>query len=644
MVGALLLATSAPAEANDGSLEDSFGNGGKVATDFGAFELAEAAVLQADGKAVVVGSTTSGGFALARYHQDGSLDSGFGGNGLVTGPFADPVTTGQAKSVAVQADGKIVVAGVFFGDFALARYNPDGLLDLTFGDGGTVTTDFGDPFLADFANAVALQADGKIVVAGIAAGDIALARYHTDGSLDAAFGGDGKITTDPGTNNPFAAAIVIQADGKIVIAGGGDGTTEVLSEFIVLRYNPDGSLDQAFGVGGMVVGVPDAPGSFADVVLQPDGKIVAVGQHTPFPPETHGVALARYNQDGSADATFDGDGLVTSPLGALTELRAVAIQPFVTSFKIIVAGEANSFGLARYNPDGSLDTNFGIGGTVTTNGTFQAANAVLVQDDGRIVAAGNASGDFGVARYETTIVTEPTVGLVDPAQGLWYLPTAVGNVTSFYYGNPGDVPFAGDWDCDGVSTPGLFRPSDGFVYLRNSNTQGIADLRFFVGNPADVPLAGDFNGNGCETVSLYRRTTQEFFIFNELGENDSGLGAADFSFLFGNPGDQPVVGDWDGDGSDEVGLHRESTGLFYWRNTLDAGVADGSLVYGKPGDRFVAGDWGVVDGADTPGVFRPSDLTFYFRHALATGIADSQFRWNGAEADWVPIAGEFGLD
>lgn len=234
------------------------------------------------------------------------------------------------------------------------------------------------------------------------------------------------------------------------------------------------------------------------------------------------------------------------------------------------------------------------------------------------------------------------VGLVDPATGLWYLRDGWGVIDSFYYGNPGDAPFMGDWDGDGVETPGLYRQSDGYVYLRNSNTQGIADIRFFFGNPGDVPLAGDFDGDGFDTVSLYRPSEQRFYIINALGEKDGGLGAAEYSFLFGNPGDQPVVGDWDGDGVDEIGLHRASTGLFYYRNTLTTGVADAEFYFGDPGDRFVAGDWGIVDGRETPAVFRPSNTVFYFRHTLTQGIADSQFTWPAGKATWIPVAGAAG--
>lgn len=233
-------------------------------------------------------------------------------------------------------------------------------------------------------------------------------------------------------------------------------------------------------------------------------------------------------------------------------------------------------------------------------------------------------------------------GLVDAATGIWYLRDGAGVQSQFFYGNPGDVPFMGDWDCDGTDTPGLYRQSDGFAYLRNSNAQGIADIRFFFGNPGDVPLAGDFNNDGCDTLSIYRPSEARFYIINELGSNDGGLGAADFSFLFGNFGDKPVVGDWDGDGIDEIGLHRESTGLFYFRNTLDTGIASDQFFFGDPGDRFVAGDWGVVDGVDTPAVFRPSDTTFYFRHTNTQGNADAQIVWG--QSHWLPVAGEFTLD
>jgi hypothetical protein len=237
---------------------------------------------------------------------------------------------------------------------------------------------------------------------------------------------------------------------------------------------------------------------------------------------------------------------------------------------------------------------------------------------------------------------EHDVGVVDTATGVWYLrPHTGGAVTSFFYGNPNDAPFMGDWDCDGIATPGLYRVTDGFAYLRNSNTQGIADIRFFFGNPGDVPVAGDFNGDGCDTLSIYRPSEQRFYVINRLGQNEGGLGAADFDFDFGNPGDQPFVGDLDGDGVDEVGLHRATTGFVYYRTTLTTGIADKEYFYGDPGDRFVAGDWGILDGEETPAIFRPALASFFFRFTNSQGVADASFPFG--EAPWLPVAGRLGL-
>jgi hypothetical protein len=214
--------------------------------------------------------------------------------------------------------------------------------------------------------------------------------------------------------------------------------------------------------------------------------------------------------------------------------------------------------------------------------------------------------------------------------------------SSFYYGNPSDTPFMGDWDCDGVDTPGLYRRSDGFVYLRNSNTQGVADIKFFFGNPSDIPIPGDFDEDGCDTVSIYRPAEQRFYVINRLGSGDAGIGAADFSFLFGNPGDKPFVGDFDGNGIDEVGLHRESTGRVYFRFGLSTGSADRDFIFGDPGDFLVAGDWDG-DGVDTPAIFRPSDGNWYLRLSNTQGIADHVIPFGLADRGLLPVVGRNGF-
>jgi hypothetical protein len=218
-------------------------------------------------------------------------------------------------------------------------------------------------------------------------------------------------------------------------------------------------------------------------------------------------------------------------------------------------------------------------------------------------------------------------GTVQVDAGLWRLYLGPTQVTSFYYGNPGDYGFMGDWNCDGIDTPGLYRTSDGYAYLRNSNTQGIADVSFFFGNPGDVPVAGDFNGDGCDTVSIYRPSEGKFYIINALGSADGGLGAADFSYFYGVPGDQPFMGDFNGDGIDTPGLRRDSTGFVYLRNSNTQGVADIEYFYGNPGDVVFTGDWDE-DGDDTLGLYRSTGVV-YLRNSNDTGIADFSFLVGG---------------
>lgn len=264
-------------------------------------------------------------------------------------------------------------------------------------------------------------------------------------------------------------------------------------------------------------------------------------------------------------------------------------------------------------------------------GAFRRADIVL--DAGDAVLLKYATGRdfvFGPAREN--------VGLVDPTQGIWYLKRG-DQITSFYYGNPGDTPFMGDWDCDGIDTPGLYRRSDGFVYLRNSNTQGVADRSYFFGNPGDIPVAGDFNGDGCDTVSIYRPSEGKAYIINRLGSGASGVGSADLSYYFGNPGDKPFAGDFDGDGIDTIGLHRETTGLVYFRNSHTQGVADHQYLFGDPADLLVAGDWTGV-GFSTPALFRPNQARFFFRHSNTEGIADDSFYLGNP--GWMPVSGSFG--
>jgi len=233
-------------------------------------------------------------------------------------------------------------------------------------------------------------------------------------------------------------------------------------------------------------------------------------------------------------------------------------------------------------------------------------------------------------------IADDGIGVVDERTGEWYLrDPGTGETTSFYYGNPRDIPFVGDWDCDGDATPGLYRQGDGYVYLRDSNSQGNADLKFFFGNPGDVPLAGDWNGDGCDTVSIYRPSQGRFYIINKLGSGDAGLGAADISYAFGNPGDKPFSGDFDGDGTDTVGVARN--GWVYVTNVHATGGGTG-FEFGEHSDRILAGSW--TGGADTVGRYLTSAGVFGLRHTNTAGGDDAQIEYGNSHT--VPIAGDFG--
>ncbi len=303
--------------------------------------------------------------------------------------------------------------GVFC-SFAVARYNADGSLDTSFGAGGLVTTQVGT--ITDWARSVALQADGKIVVAGesntIYNGDFAVVRYNTNGSLDTTFNGTGKVTTAIYTDWPSAAyGVAIQSDGKIVAAGQTTNGVTYDEDFVLVRYNTDGSLDTSFDGDGKAVtdmgGVGGNDAAYA-VAIQPNGKILAGGYA--YNGSDNDMALARYNSSGSLDTSFGGDGRVITVIGTAAEvIRGLAVQ---SNGKIIAVGGNHNgsnmdYALVRYNDDGSLDTSFsGDGITTLAIGTdFDAAFSVVIQPaDGKIVVSGTTTPNasdyyFGIARY-----------------------------------------------------------------------------------------------------------------------------------------------------------------------------------------------------------------------------------------------------
>jgi uncharacterized delta-60 repeat protein len=419
-----------------GNLDHGFGTGGVVTTAIGgvANELS-ALVLQPDGALVVAGTTGAGldpdglDVALARYTANGALDPSFGTRGLVRtfGPFEDSV-----RALALAPDGGLLAAGAVSqsagGDqeVALFRYLSNGALDASFGAGGRVSTTIGPG--NDRADAIALQPDGRIVVAGVSEGngDFALARYLANGALDPSFGRGGTVTTDIAGGSDAAHAVLIQPDGAIVAAGTAQLGSGGANAFALVRYLPNGDRDQSFGNGGVVTTTFGPFDEARALVREPDGRVVAAGSS--FTGEIFVFALARYAADGTLDPSFGDGGRVTTAAGSG---RALARQ---TDGKYVVAGEgtvggAPAFALARYTADGTLDPEFGNGGVTTTAGGRAAA--LVIQPDRNLVVAGTTVTDaFTVARYDvaaTQLCADPNRdGAVTVTDGVLVLRAAAG--------------------------------------------------------------------------------------------------------------------------------------------------------------------------------------------------------------------------
>lgn len=386
-----------------GNLDPSFGTGGFVTAPGPSDDHAVAVAVQSDGKIVLASSSFNGGnkdFVVMRFSSEGAPDSAFGNNGRVI----TQVGSGDdvAYALAIQGDGKIVVAGpclvggVF--QFGVVRYNSNGSLDPSFGTGGKVTTPVGTG--TDYASAVAIQADGKIVVAGTASNgangfDFAAVRYKPNGNLDSTFGSGGKVLT-PLNGYEECRAAAIDTDGKIVLAGGTEG------EFALVRYNPNGSLDASFDSDGKAVTQIGMSAGARALVLTADGKYLAAGD------SDNSFALARYDPNGGLDSSFGENGTVVTQLGSGYDFSfAVSLD---SGGKIIAAGRSlngsnYNFAVVRYNLNGSLDDSFDADGKVITDFGFgdDEARAVAIQSDGKILVGGtvwNGSAyQFAVARY-----------------------------------------------------------------------------------------------------------------------------------------------------------------------------------------------------------------------------------------------------
>jgi uncharacterized delta-60 repeat protein len=635
---------------SDGSPDATFDGDGKAVTAISdVTDFSDEVLIQPDGKIVLTGFSGLGSdahaqtdFAVVRYNSDGSLDNSFSDDGKTTTDVG--ITGSQAVAVANQPDGKIVAAGGLY----ITRYNPDGTPDSTFdGDGMATLTDL-------TASALAIQPDGKIVVGGVfynssGAGNFAVVRLNTDGSLDTTFDGDGRVITTIPNNRLELYDIAIQTDGKIVAVG--SSTTETKAYFALTRYNPNGSPDTTFNGSGIVLTEFSNGGDRASAVLiQTDGKIVAAGSSYQ---QSDGIkfAAARYNSNGTLDNSFDNDGKVTVQFPYNANANSAALQP---NGKIILAGNSaeHGFALARLNSDGTLDTSFDGDGKLITavSNNWAIAYAVEVQADGKIMAAGSSNltpwlSDFTLVRYKSDgSLDSETFGnggiakldlqgemsdsisdMVIDSQGR---AVVVGESGGFFtvarvLTEPAaNTPF--DFDGDHKTDISIYRPGAGEWWINRSSTASTVAAQF--GNSTDKIVPGDFTGDGKTDIAVWRPATGEWFV---LRSEDNSY----YSVPFGSSGDVPVPADFDGDGKSDLAVYRPSS--FTWYISKSSGGYQINA-FGAAGDVPVVGDYDR-DGKVDIAIYRPSTGAWWIQKSATDVTLTYQF---GNSTD-IPVQGDY---
>jgi len=631
VITAFFISTSQLIHAAAGGLDNTLDGNGKLATDFNnGTDIATDVLIQPDGKIVVAGRGNvvafQGAPVIARYNVDGSLDTTFGGgDGKVE-------LAGFCSRALIARDvfGRIIVATCEYSpttpyNLFIYRLTTAGIVDTTFDTDGRIEVGFlpENVVLAD----VTTDSSGKILVASGNAGNIPgggnqpianwiLRRFNTNGSPDTGFNGSGIVVTDFGGNvDEYPVGITVLSNGKIIVGGSANPGTR---DFGLALYTTNGSLDTSWGGGdGKVVTdltTMDVPTSMK---VAPDGKIVIAGNSTG--PSGQTPTLLRYNADGTLDNTFDNDGSLQD--ATLVNIQSMAIQ---FDGKIVTVGKklnaTNDFIVARRNLNGSADTSFGTGGVVTTdmnNGSDDDAKTVAIQVDRRIVVAGStlntvagSTTNFCVARYLPTnrLYRAPfdfdgdgksDHGIFRPSNGQWWINRSSTNTTPvFSFGTSTDRIAPADFTGDGKADVALFRPSTGEWYILRS--ENFSFYAFPFGANGDVPVPGDFDADGKADPAVYRPSSSVWYI------SQSG-GSPTQIVQFGIAGDQPVVADYDEDGRADVGIFRPGP-REWWIARSTAGTL--ALQFGNTGDKPVQGDF-TGDGKADVALFRPSNGEWY---------------------------------
>jgi uncharacterized delta-60 repeat protein len=649
-----IYAFSSPVYAAPGDLDRSFGVGGIVKTPFMEANSIDASTIQPDGKVIVVGSIRqpdfNRDFYVLRFNGNGSFDTTFGVNGKLIIVISN--RDERASGVTLQADGKIIVVGTSRDssanyNFATARLNQNGTLDTTFNTNGFAIAPSGS--VSDFGTDAIVQSDNKIILCGQSPNfsntTFTVVRYNTNGSLDTSFDGDGisKIQFSPSLNSS-ARSVKLQTDGKIVVAGVSSIVNFDTSGFGIARLDSNGTPDTSFGNNGTViidVSLGSAHQSIAnELLIQPDGKIVAVGTSNSGFTTSSDFAVVRLNFDGSLDNSFGNNGKVITPIQGYNDdqAREVILQP---DGKLIVGGigkvaNDTDFAIIRYNSNGTLDTIFGNKGVALSRipGSFEGVSNLKVEADGKIFAAGLATFS-GVSNYELTLARylingsreadfdgdkKSDISVFRPATGVWYLQQSTDGFAGVTFGQNGDMITSADYDGDGKTDVAVYRA--GIWYLQRSSL-GFAGITF--GAADDIPIPADYDGDGKADIALFRPSNGTWYLLQST--------AGFVGIAFGQVGDKPVAADYDGDGKTDVAVFR--AGIWYIQRSQ---LGFTGIAFGESTDKPVVGDYDG-DGKADVAVFRPSNGVWYLLRSQL-GFTGIQF---GLGTD-VPVPADYDGD
>jgi uncharacterized delta-60 repeat protein len=427
-LAALVAALLAAAPVRAASLDPGFGDQGRVVLDFGGMTSAVAGgvAIQPDGR-IVAGGWIGGSFGLVRLLPDGALDPSFGTGGIARLGFGAEGPGHNVPALAIQQDGKFVIAGSVHGsgglDFALARVNPDGSLDPSFGNAGTLDTPVAPGGADDVANDVAVRPDGRILAVGAAdgpaGGDFAAARYLGDGRLDPSFGTGGIATVPmaPDTPGDSAAAVALDADGRAVLAG----TTiqpDTSFDIAALRLTAAGAADPSFGGDGWSRFAPDGDAwqGVKDVAVLPDGGSLVAGWSFRTTYAHPQIAVVRMLPDGSPDPSFGTDGVVLTAVGDTQDMAGGLLQSGMTTYVAIDSRGAEpdesggsvyarKMGVLALDAAGNRDASFAPDGALLFHMTF------LGDDRAAGIAQSGTGSLIMVATVRSTSSGLDTLGL-----------------------------------------------------------------------------------------------------------------------------------------------------------------------------------------------------------------------------------------